>query len=170
MQATRDGEHEGGHDRHTDTHDHDRERHDRNSSSSSSVDDDSSASMTTVVLSYSDFLEFQSVQQFLGDIGVEWINASMKDLVQYVPSKVVFKFDAALVHGRVGDDASGGFVTFNLFFSADTTCVRARAKTTRPPPSFSRAPAPLLLVLSSPLCFRACAHWSLCFSPRARAP
>jgi hypothetical protein len=60
-----------------------------------------------------DLREFQSVRDFLKSKGIH--NGSpASEVLQWVPSNIVLRMWPSRVQGRIGADAEGGYLTFNI--------------------------------------------------------
>ncbi|KAH8083467.1 hypothetical protein JL720_8352 [Aureococcus anophagefferens] len=72
-----------------------------------------------------DLLEYEDVQTFLAEQGVDYATATRGQLLNYVPSDVVFQIWADKVHGDIGSYAAEGYVAFDAAFQDDDGDVTA---------------------------------------------
>ena len=72
-----------------------------------------------------DLLEYEDVQTFLAEQGVDYATATRGQLLNYVPSDVVFQIWADEVHGDIGAYAAEGYVAFDAAFQDDDGDVTA---------------------------------------------
>ena len=81
----------------------------------------SSSSVTEVVLTYEDFIENSDVKKYLeDDKGLDLSTASVDTLLKYVPHRLVVEIDLDLIKGDVGEEATEGFIAFNLIQMNDS--------------------------------------------------
>ena len=72
-----------------------------------------------------DLLEYEDVQTFLAEQGVDYTTATRGQLLNYVPSDVVFQIWSEKVHGDIGAYAAEGYVAFDAAFQDDDGDVTA---------------------------------------------
>ena len=83
--------------------------------------------LTNVVaaITLDDLLEYEDVVTFLSDQGLDATTATRGELLNYVPSDVVFQLWSDRVHGDIGSYAAEGYVAFDAAFQDDDGDVTA---------------------------------------------
>lgn len=69
------------------------------------------------VISYTDFMEFDSVVRLLARKGAVHRN----DIIKYIPKKIKITTKPYLLHGEIGSQASEGLIAFNLVYADNFT-------------------------------------------------